>query len=96
MPADDNNGAPIRQSVHGALAYTIFSAWHTLASNGPAPVHLDLSTARWPSPASRPPSTFRAMESSFGPDGRLVLAADGRELPFAGNSIVSTQELCAR
>ncbi len=38
----DNNGTPTRQSVHGALVHTIFSALHTLVSNGPAPVHVDL------------------------------------------------------
>ena len=42
----DNNGTPIRQSVHGALVHTFFSAWHTLVSNGPAPVHVDLSTGQ--------------------------------------------------
>src|SRR5437762_1704325 len=39
----DNTGTPIRQSVHGALSHTIFSAWHTLVSNGPAPVHIELA-----------------------------------------------------
>ena len=42
----DNTGTPTRQSVHGALVHTIFSAWHTLVSNGPAPVHVDLSTGQ--------------------------------------------------
>jgi hypothetical protein len=37
----DDSGTPIRQSVHGALTHTIFSAWHTLVSNGPAPVHIE-------------------------------------------------------
>ena len=36
----DASGVPIRQSVHGSLTHTIFSAWHTLVSNGPAPVHI--------------------------------------------------------
>src|SRR3954452_12685641 len=42
----DANGLPIRQSVHGALTHTIFSAWHTLVSNGPAPVHIDLTSGQ--------------------------------------------------
>ena len=42
----DNDGNPIRQSVHGALTHTISSAWHTLVSNGPAPVHIDLATGQ--------------------------------------------------
>jgi len=31
----------------------------------------------------------------FGQAGRLVLAADGSELSFAGHSVVNTSELCA-
>src|SRR5262245_53172160 len=42
----DNNGTPIRQSIHGALTHTLFSAWHTLVSNGPAPVHIDLASGQ--------------------------------------------------
>src|SRR3954468_7184319 len=37
------SGVPIPQSVHRSLAHTIFSAWHTLVTNGPAPVHIDLA-----------------------------------------------------
>ena len=40
----DNTGTPIRESVHGSLAHTVSSAWHTLSSKGPAPVHIDLTT----------------------------------------------------
>ena len=39
----DNTGTPIRESAHGSLAHTVSSAWHTLSSKGPAPVHLDLT-----------------------------------------------------
>ena len=39
----DNTGTPIRESVHGSLAHTVSSAWHTLSSKGPAPVHIDLT-----------------------------------------------------
>jgi hypothetical protein len=28
--------------VHGALTHSVSSAWHTLNSKGPAPVHIDL------------------------------------------------------
>src|SRR3954451_8887954 len=38
----DPSGAPLRQAGRGALTHAIFSAWHTLTSNGPAPVHTDL------------------------------------------------------
>jgi len=39
----DNAGLPIRESVHGSLSHTVSSAWHTLFSKGPAPVHIDLT-----------------------------------------------------
>ena len=39
----DNTGTPIRESIHGSLAHTVSSAWHTLSSKGPAPVHIDLT-----------------------------------------------------
>src|SRR5262245_18338802 len=42
----DNSGAPVRQSVHGTLTHTISSAQHTLVSNGPAPVRVDLTTGQ--------------------------------------------------
>jgi hypothetical protein len=36
-------GLPIRESIHGSLAHTVSSAWHTLSSKGPAPAHFDLT-----------------------------------------------------
>jgi hypothetical protein len=41
----DNTGTPIRESIHGSLAHTVSSAWHTLSSKGPAPVHIDLTAS---------------------------------------------------
>jgi len=38
----DSTGTPIRESIHGSLAHTVSSAWQTLSSKGPAPVHIDL------------------------------------------------------
>src|SRR4051794_6558819 len=38
----DNTGVPIRESIHGSLAHTVASPWHSLSSKGPAPVHIDL------------------------------------------------------
>src|SRR5436305_7403924 len=38
----DRTGTPIRESIHGSLAHTVSSAWQTLSSKGPAPVHIDL------------------------------------------------------
>lgn len=40
----DSNGTPIRKSVHGALIHTLSGPGGTLSTNGPAPVHMDLTT----------------------------------------------------
>ena len=99
----DNSGAPIRQTVHGALTHTIFSTWRTLVSNGPAPVHIDLSTGQMVGHRRRVclsrPGTRRGAGPGdaivFGQSGRLTLAADGSELSFAGHSVLDTGALCA-
>ena len=91
----DNNGMPVRQSVHGSLTHTIFSAWHTLVSNGPAPVHIDLVSGQM---------VDTGMEYAFhvpgdgivlGQSGRLTLAGDGSELSFVGHSVLDAATLCA-
>jgi hypothetical protein len=91
----DNSGTPVRQSIHGALTHTLFSAWHTLVSNGPAPVHIDLASGQM---------IDTGMEFSFhlpgegivlGQAGRLTLAADDSQLAFVGMSVLDTKALCA-
>jgi hypothetical protein len=91
----DNAGNPISQTVHGALTHTISSAWHTLNSNGPAPVQMDLATGE---------TVLTGKEFAFhvpgdgivlGMAGRLVLAADNTLLSFAGNMVTDTSTLCA-
>jgi len=91
----DNNGTPIRQTVHGALTHTIYSAWHTLVSNGPAPVHIDLSTGQMVDTGKEYAFHVPGDAFVFGQSGRLTLAADGTELSFAGHSVVDTSALCA-
>jgi hypothetical protein len=91
----DNSGAPIRQSVHGALAHTIFSAWRTLVSNGPAPVHIDLSAGQMVDTGKEFAFHVPGDAIVFGQSGRLTLAADGSELSFTGHSVVDTGALCA-
>src|SRR5262249_53238706 len=84
----DNDGNPIRQSLDGALPPTISSAWHTLVSNGPAPVHVDLTTGQM---------VVTGMEFAFhlpgdgivlGQSGRLTLAADNSQVAFSGHSVL--------
>ena len=41
----DNAGLPVRESIHGSLAHTVSSVWHSLSSKGPAPVHIDLTAS---------------------------------------------------
>jgi hypothetical protein len=91
----DNDGNPVRQSVHGALTHTIFSDWHTLVSNGPAPVHIDLATGEM---------VDTGMEYAFhvpgdgivlGQSGRLTFAADDSVISFVGHSVLDAAALCA-
>jgi len=91
----DNSGAPIRKTVHGALTHTIFSAWRTLVSNGPAPVHIDLSTGQMVDTGKEFAFHVPGDAIVFGQSGRLTLAADGSELSFAGHSVLDTGGLCA-
>src|SRR3954453_6759722 len=90
----DASGLPIRQSVHGSLVHTIFSAWHTLVSNGPAPVHIDLAGGQMIDTGKEFAFHVPGDGIVFGQSGRLVLAADGSQLSFAGNSVLNTAALC--
>jgi hypothetical protein len=91
----DASGLPIRQSVHGSLIHTIFSAWHTLVSNGPAPVHIDLAGGQMIDTGKEFAFHVPGDGIVFGQSGRLVLAADGSQLSFAGNTAVDTAALCS-
>ena len=91
----DESGTPVRQSIHGALKHTFGSAWHTLVSNGPAPVHVDLTTGNIVDTGKEYAFHVPGDGIVFGVDGRLIFAADGTELAFDGNSVLNTDELCA-
>ena len=91
----DSSGTPTRQSVHGALTHTIGSAWHTLVSNGPAPVHVDLATGNMVDTGKEYAFHVPGDGIVFGVDGRLTFAPDGTQLAFDGNEVVNTDELCA-
>jgi hypothetical protein len=91
----DANGLPIRQSVHGSLAHTIFSAWHTLVSNGPAPVHIDLAGGQMIDTGKEFAFHVPGAGIVFGQSGRLVLGSDGSQLSFTGNTVVDTAALCS-
>jgi len=91
----DASGAPVRQTVHGALTHTIGSAWHTLVSNGPAPVHVDLATGNMVDTGKEFAFHVPGDGVVFGQDGRLTFAADGTELAFDGRSVLDVAALCA-
>jgi hypothetical protein len=91
----DNSGTPIRQSIHGALTHTLYSAWHTLVSNGPAPVHLDLTSGEMVDTGKEFAFHVPGDGIVFGQSGRLTLAGDGSPLSFVGHSVVDTAALCA-
>lgn len=91
----DDSGTPVRQSVHGALTHTIFSAWHTLVSNGPAPVHVDLASGQMVDTGKEYAFHVPGDGIVLGQSGRLIFAADGSELSFVGHSILDAASLCA-
>jgi hypothetical protein len=90
----DNAGNPIRESAHGSLTHTVSSAWHTLTSKGPAPVHIDLTTGL---------ATETGMEFAFHiPGSGIVWAQDGRfvfgdigPISYSGLNTLDTDALCA-
>ena len=91
----DADGNPVSESVHGALTHTISSAFRTLVTNGPAPVHIDLVAGTVATTGNE--FTFHVPGDGivFGQAGRLVSALDGSPLSFAGRSIVDAPALCA-
>jgi len=91
----DNQGNPIRQTAHGSLTHTIFSAWHTLVSSGPAPVHIDLTTGEMVDTGLEVAFHVPGDGIVLGQSGRLTLAADNSQLAFNGHSVLDAQELCA-
>jgi hypothetical protein len=90
----DNAGNPVRESVHGSLTHTVSSAWHTLTSKGPAPVHIDLTNGL---------VTDTGNEFAFHiPGSRVVWAQAGRFvfgdiglISYSGLNTLDTSPLCA-
>jgi len=91
----DNEGNPVRQTIHGSLTHTFFSAWHTLVSKGPAPVHIDLASGQMVDTGMEYRFHLPGDGVIFGQAGRLTLASDGSELSFVGMSVADTDALCA-
>ncbi len=78
-----------RQSIHGSLEHTIYSQWVTLSSPGPAPVHIDLTTAEHIS---------TGMNYGFHlPRVGMLLASAGRPdgIEWRGMQKLDVEALCA-
>jgi hypothetical protein len=90
----DQQGTPIRQAIHGALTHTLYSQWHTLASNGPAPVHVDLVGGEMIVTGNEFKFRLGGAGVVLGQAGRLVQAPDGSELSFTGRSTLDAAALC--
>jgi hypothetical protein len=80
----DGSGAPVRSTVHGSLLHTLSSdADHVLSSDGPAPVHMDLTSGQ--SVDTGLQFRFRSADGVvLAAAGRLVSGPDGSPLSFAG------------
>jgi hypothetical protein len=86
---------PSRCSRAWALTHTLFSAWHTLVSTGPAPVHIDLVGGQMIDTGMEFAFHLRGDGIALAQAGRLSLAADGSQLDFVGMSVLNTDVLCA-
>ncbi len=91
----DRSGRPVRQTVQGSLDHTLYSAWRTLYSIGPATVHTDLTTGQ---------STVTGLQAGFHlphggavlqQAGRLIVGADWARLDFRGVELLRAEALCA-
>src|SRR4051794_27206557 len=80
----DNGGNPVRQTIHGSLTHTFFSAWHTRVSKGPAPGHIDPAAGQMVDTAMEDSFHLPAHGVILGPAGRLTFAADRSPLPLVG------------
>ena len=76
-------------------SHTLFSSWHTLVSNGLAPVHLDLTNGEIVDTGMEFAFHVPGDAIVFGQAGRLTLAADNSQLAFGGMSVFNTDAVCA-
>jgi hypothetical protein len=74
----DQNGVPTSQFADGALLHTLSSAWKSISTNGPAPVHVDLATGQ---------------QTTTGNEFHFTLAGAGVVLAGAGQLVVDGQDV---
>jgi hypothetical protein len=93
----DHNGVPVRQLVDGALTHSLTSAWASISTNGPAPVHVDLSTGNSVDTGNEFHFTLAGAGVVLAGAGRLVLDAQNVEISYSGLNVPADRvgALCA-
>jgi len=90
----DSSGQPVRASAHGSLTHTVSSQWHTLSSNGPAPVHLDLATGLYTDTGKEFAFHVPGAGVVWTQNGRFVFGDIG-VISYSGLNTLDTDALCA-
>lgn len=90
----DNAGLPIRESIHGSLAHTVSSAWHSLSSKGPAPVHIDLTAGLAVDTGKEFAFHIPGAGVVWAQNGRFVFGDVGL-ISYTGLNSLDTTALCA-
>ena len=90
----NNAGVPIRLGIHGSLAHTVSSAWHSLSSKGPAPVHIDLTAGVAVDTGQEFAFHIPGSGVVWAQNGRFVFADIGL-ISYTGLNSLDTNALCA-
>jgi hypothetical protein len=90
----DNAGVPVRLTIHGSLAHTVASAWHSLYSKGPAPVHIDLTAGVAVDTGKEFAFHIPGSGVVWAQNGRFVFSEIGL-VSYNGLNTLDTDVLCA-
>ena len=83
----DNDGTPVRQSIHGALLHTLSGPGGTVTSNGPAPVHIDLTSGTAADTGNEYHFNLAGQGVVLAGTGRLVFDSSGNPILQTGYTI---------
>ena len=90
----DNAGLPVRESIHGSLAHSVSSAWHSLSSKGPAPVHVDVTAGLAVDTGKEFAFHIPGAGVVWAQNGRFVFG-DAGLISYTGLNTLDTGALCA-
>src|SRR5439155_23164684 len=90
----DDTGLPVRESIHGSLVHTVSSAWHSLSSKGPAPVHIDLTAGLSVDTGKEFAFHIPGAGVVWAQNGRFVFGDTGL-ISYTGLNSLDTAALCA-